>query len=68
MLKTKLIFLFSLLFFLFPYQTIFADSDKEVDVEVAITEVYFPEKITFLMQFKQGCFPWTLFHFPKSSG
>ena len=48
MLKTKLIFLFSLLFFLFPSQTIFADSVKEVDVEVAITEVYFPEKITFL--------------------
>ena len=52
MLKTKLIFLFSLLFFLFPSQTIFADSDKEVDVEVAITEVYFPEKITFLFEGK----------------
>ena len=48
MLKTKLIFLFSLLFFLFPSQAIFADSDKELEVEVAITEVYFPEKITFV--------------------
>mgnify|MGYP001158236914 CR=1 FL=1 len=52
MLKTKLIFLFSLLFFLFPSQAIFADSDKELEVEVARTEVYFPEKITFLFEGK----------------
>ena len=52
MLKTKLIFLFSLLFFLYPSQVIFADSDKEVEVGFAITEVYFPEKITFLFERK----------------
>ena len=46
MLKTKLIFLFSLLFF-FPSQTIFADSDKQVDVEVAITGSLFSRKNHF---------------------
>ncbi len=50
--KTKLIFLFSLLFFLFPSKVIFADSDELVEIEVAISEVYFPEKITFIFEGK----------------